>query len=285
MQAALRLPLAQPSTDAPSTSDPSSTRPSRPRAAALGKLTAAASAGIAILLLYMMGAIFREFAPPIAIVAVLGLAIAAAILRGWRWAPALGSLLSLLIAGLLIAPAAGEIAYTFTHPGDPMFALLVILFPALAIGLVAGIAATVQNYRHSADRSAPRWLGASLIGLAGACAGAIAIGPIPQTGAAGSVSPQVLASLPAVSAKIFQFEQTELRVKAGQTVAFRLDNADAAAHVFDLDELNVHAPMPVGQSGLALFKPATPGTYTFYCSLHYDKASGQGMKGTLVVEA
>jgi plastocyanin len=184
---------------------------------------------------------------------------------------------------LLIAPAAGEIAYTLTHPGDPMFAVLIVLFPVLAIGIAAGIAATVQNYR-STDRSAPRWLGVSLIGLAGACAGAIAVGAIPLPTTASGVSPQVLASLPAVTTKVFAFEQTELHVKAGETVAFRLDNADAAAHVFDVDELNVHAPMPVGQSGLALFKPLAPGTYTFYCSLHYDKASGQGMKGTLIVE-
>jgi len=33
-----------------------------------------------------------------------------------------------------------------------------------------------------------------------------------------------------VSTKTFQFEQKGLRVKVGETAAFRLDNADAAAH-------------------------------------------------------
>jgi plastocyanin len=262
-------------------------RPVRRRTApsALGKLAAAASIGIAGLLTYTMAGVFREFVPPMAVIAAIGLLIAAGIARGWRWAPALAAILSLLVGGLLIAPAAGEIAYTLTHPGDPMFTVLVVLFPVLGIGLASGVAATVQNYRSGerADRRAPRWLAPALAAIAGVSAGAILVGAIPHSSAAG-VSPEVLASLPALGTKGFAFEQTELHVKAGETVALRLENADAAAHVFDVDELSVHAPMPAGQSGLALFRPTTPGTYTFYCSLHYDKASGQGMKGTLVVE-
>ena len=63
----------------------------------------------------------------------------------------------------------------------------------------------------------------------------------------------------------------------------RFDNQDRAAHQFDVDEFNVHAPIPGGKTSLALCKPTKPGTYTFYCSLHYDKATGEGMQGTLIV--
>jgi plastocyanin len=73
-------------------------------------------------------------------------------------------------------------------------------------------------------------------------------------------------------------------VRAGELVALRLENADQAPHSFDVDELGVHAPIPVGQSGVAIFRPSAPGTYTFYCAPHFDKASGQGMKGTLIVQ-
>ncbi len=68
----------------------------------------------------------------------------------------------------------------------------------------------------------------------------------------------------------------------GETVALRLENNDAGAHSFDIDELNVHAPMPAGKIALALFTPTTPGSYTFYCGVpgHIEA----GMKGTLVVE-
>jgi DNA-binding SARP family transcriptional activator len=66
----------------------------------------------------------------------------------------------------------------------------------------------------------------------------------------------------------------QLRVRAGETVA----------HGFAIDELGVNAVMPAGAESLALFRPTTPGTYTVYCPPHYDKASGQGMHGTLIVE-
>jgi heme/copper-type cytochrome/quinol oxidase subunit 2 len=55
-------------------------------------------------------------------------------------------------------------------------------------------------------------------------------------------------------------------------------------HGFAVDELGVNAVMPAGAESLALFRPTTPGTYTFYCPPHYDKASGTGMYGTLIVE-
>jgi plastocyanin len=73
-------------------------------------------------------------------------------------------------------------------------------------------------------------------------------------------------------------------MKAGETVALRLENADSEGHSFDIDELGVHALIPSGEASLALFKPTQPGSYTFYCTPHYSKETGQGMKGTLIVE-
>jgi plastocyanin len=46
----------------------------------------------------------------------------------------------------------------------------------------------------------------------------------------------------------------------------------------------VHVLMPPGKSNLALFTPTKPGTYTFYCQPHADKAARTGMVGTLIVE-
>jgi plastocyanin len=48
--------------------------------------------------------------------------------------------------------------------------------------------------------------------------------------------------------------------------------------------LNALVFMPPGKSSLALFTPTEPGTYTFYCQPHADKAAGTGMVGTLIVE-
>jgi plastocyanin len=232
-----------------------------------------------------MAAVFKELAPPMVVFAIVGLAAAGAVLAGWRWAPALSSVYALLLGALLVAPAASEIAHALGQPSDGMYPLLVIFFPTMGITIVSGIAATVQNYRQGAfERTTPRWLTPGVATMAGIAAGALVIGAFPRPSAADSVSAEVLASLPAVRAQTFQFQQTELRVKAGETVAFRLENGDVAGHYFEIDELGVHAPIPAGQSSFTLFKPSQPGTYTFYCAPHYDKASGQGMKGTLIVE-
>jgi len=134
------------------------------------------------------------------------------------------------------------------------------------------------------ERRSPRRATVALVFLLGLALGAAAVGSIPQNGLASGVSPDTLAQLPSVT--LDKFAGGEVRVKAGETVALRLENADPIAHAFAVDELGLDAPMPSGKSSLALFKAAKPGTYTFYCSIpgHYNKATGQGMKGTLIVE-
>jgi heme/copper-type cytochrome/quinol oxidase subunit 2 len=98
------------------------------------------------------------------------------------------------------------------------------------------------------------------------------------------VSPRALAALPAVVTRGHAFVGGEIRVRAGERVAFRLENADGVAHSFDVDELDVHVPMPGRATALALFTAGRPGRYVVYCAPHYDRATGQGMKTTLVVE-
>ena len=81
------------------------------------------------------------------------------------------------------------------------------------------------------------------------------------------------------------FDQTELHARVGETVALRLEDGDPSTpHTFTIDELGVDVPINPGQDSLALFRPTQPRTYTFYCAPHYDRATGQGMHGTLVVD-
>jgi FtsP/CotA-like multicopper oxidase with cupredoxin domain len=56
-----------------------------------------------------------------------------------------------------------------------------------------------------------------------------------------------------------------------------------STHYFEVDELNVHALMPTGKDAVAIFRATQPGTCTFYCHPHANKATGQGMLGTLIV--
>jgi FtsP/CotA-like multicopper oxidase with cupredoxin domain len=149
------------------------------------------------------------------------------------------------------------------------FAFAAIFFAISVVGLVAGVGATVQNYRAPCshpfvDRSAPPWTYSALLALAALILGGILSTAIQPRGISPSFSPEALAALPALTAKDFLFAQPEIRAKVGETVVLRLDNADTTTHQLDIDEFNVHAFMPAGKSNIALFKPTQPGTYTFY---------------------
>ena len=252
------------------------TRP-RPALSALTKIASAAVFGIALVVVELLAVVFGFDMMP-AIIAGVCAIIAGLMLTGWRWAPALAVLPGVAIPAMFAPFLIGD-------SGSPAFVpgLLLIGFGALAT--VSGIAATVQNYRQAAgERALPRWTPIYVAVLAGAVLGASLISFQPKPAPAAGVSPDVLQALPGLAGKNFEFDQREIRVKAGETVALRLQNEDPEGHMFDIDELNVHAPIPVGQTGLAIFKPTKPGTYTFYCAPHYDKATGEGMRGTLIVE-
>jgi plastocyanin len=261
---------------------PATPRFARRPLSGLGKITAGALAGMAILV-GSLQALFGGLDPMMTGIAVLFLVIAGVVLIGWRWAPLLGTLLFGLLIALLVVMN-GEIAFVLAHPGEVIFSFFAVAIPILVVGFVASISAAVQNYRsrpQGTQPNMPRAVPVALLLIAGLAVGAATVGAIPQAGGS-AVSPEALAALPAVT--LDKFDGGEIRVKAGETVALRLENPDGAAHTFTIDELGVSSLMPAGKSSLALFKAAQPGAYTFYCIPHYNKATGEGMHGTLIVE-
>jgi plastocyanin len=248
--------------------------------AALGKLTVVGLIGIGLALIYLQAAMIGMIIPPLAVFTVISFVVAGVVAAGWRWAPLLGALWSVFI----VAGNNAEIVYSLGQPAEVRgFTFTLFMLAMAALGVVAGIAATVQNYRSS-ERQTPRALPMGLTLLAGLFIGAVAVASIAAGSVNAGVSPEMLTSLPALTTANFAFDQQEIRVQAGETVALRLENGDSEGHSFDIDQFGVHAAMPSGKTSLALFKPTQPGTYTFYCMPHYDKVSGQGMKGTLIVE-
>jgi plastocyanin len=214
------------------------------------------------------------------------LVVAGIVASRLRWAPALGALLG----GLLLLDAYVFLTDMLVQPTSAAdFAFAAIFFATAIVGLVAGAGATIQNYRTPRSRPfldppAPRSAYPALLALVALLLGGILTTAIQPRGTLPGVSPEALAQLPALTAKDGLFEQPEIKAKVGETVALRLDNADTSTHHLDIDELNVHALMPPGKSNLALFTPTQPGTYTFYCRPHADKAARTGMVGTLIVE-
>jgi plastocyanin len=237
---------------------------------------------MSIAITYLFVAIFSETGPIALVMGGVPLMIAALIAYGWRWTP----LLAVLVSGGFLAMMGGFfIGFLATHPTEPAFTPVLVLLTMAVIGIVAGVSATVQNYRRPlAERRTPRGLLSVLLVIIALMLGAILVAQAPAQSTAAGVSPEVLATMPVLQAQNFAFAQQKIRVKAGETVAIKLVNGDNEAHFFDVDKFNIHAPVLAGQEGLALFKPTEAGTYTFYCAPHYNKATGEGMQGTLIVE-
>jgi uncharacterized cupredoxin-like copper-binding protein len=257
--------------------------------AALGKVTVIALVGIAIVLVDAQPMLLRRFDAELTTLAAVTLLVTLVVLAGWRWAPLLGALWAALLGGLwstlLVSGQAGGVAHSLAHPDDALrFDLAVVAVTLALVGFATGIGATLQNYRTPArQRRAPRWLAAALSATVGICIGAMTAAAIPRASLEAGVRPETLASLPAVGAERLKFDTPNLTARAGETVALRLENHDAFAHSFDVDELDVHALMPGGQQSLALFRPLQAGTYTFYCAVPGHRAAG--MIGTLVVQS
>jgi plastocyanin len=217
---------------------------------------------------------------------IISLVVAGITALRFRWAPAPGALLCALqlVEGYIF------LGSMLTQPESAAaFAFAVLFFAISIVGLVAGVEATVQNYRAPysrpfVDPPAPRWIYPALLALAALTLGGVLSTAIQSRGLAPSVSPEALAALPVLMTRDFEFEQRSITAKVGETVVLRLDNADDATHYLDIDEFNVHALMPAGKSNVAIFTPTQPGTYTFYCHPHANKAARSGMVGTLVVE-
>jgi len=260
----------------------------RQNLSALAKWTVAALVAGTLLLVYMQVFRVRAFMPPIALMFGVPALIFAALVAAVRrpWAPLLGALYWVLFLG-----ANGRyVAYDLAHPESfPNFSFSVVLLMPALLGLAAGVGAAIQNYRAGAATAPdvhrqhiPRWFSLGLTALVALGLGAILVAAIAPAGANAGVSAETLAALPAFTAAHHHFDQAELRARAGETVAIRLENQDAAGHSFDIDEFDLHVSMPPGQPALALFKVSTPGTYTFYCGVPGHREAG--MVGTLIVE-
>jgi heme/copper-type cytochrome/quinol oxidase subunit 2 len=250
----------------------------------LSKLVVGALIGFAFMLSYLQAILIKQIVMPLPIISVLSLVLAALIagrpVGGWRWTPLGGSVWSVVV----VLNNLNHIRYELAHPENThQFAWQLIMLAFMATTIVAGIGATVHNYRRPVgERRLPRWVLWGFTALAGLLVGAVTVAAIPQTGHGVQVNAAVLAQFPAIPLDVFT--GGELRVKARELTALRLENPDTVGHSFDVDELNVHVAMPSDGESLALFTANAPGTYTFYCAPHYNKATRQGMHGTLIVE-
>jgi uncharacterized cupredoxin-like copper-binding protein len=216
---------------------------------------------------------------PLAIILALTIVVAAISVSRWRWAP----LLATIWCVLAVVPGLQPYTYNLAHPAEaPEFIATVLGLAAYLVAIVAAIVATLDRGEGASTRSAPRSLVVFVLGVTAFAVGASLVSLIPSSPATTGVTAADLAGLPVVVSAGTKFSPTELRARVGETVALRLQNSDSQRHYFDIDELNVHVPMPASTDALALFRPSAAGTYTFYCQVPGHREAG--MIGTLVVE-
>jgi plastocyanin len=84
-----------------------------------------------------------------------------------------------------------------------------------------------------------------------------------------------------LSARNIEYSTSRLTVASG-TATVRFTNHDLFWHTFSVEGLDVDLKVPVGGQRDVTFA-ASPGTYTFYCSIPGHRTAG--MEGTIVVTA
>jgi len=250
----------------------------RTRLTALRKVLIAALVGNVLVGAVLQIVILHTLIPPLVVIMILTLVVAGVGATRWRWAPLLAVLWSIGSVSIAAKPYADSLAHPAAYA---VFAETLVTLALSLIAVISGIAATLQR-DGQADAVHPHWLPTFLASVATFVLGAILVAAIPADSTSAGVSAEALAQLPALATASYRFDPAELRARVGETVALRLENSDAGAHSFDIDELDVHTRMPAGKPALALFRPSTPGTYTFYCGIPGHRQAG--MVGTLIVE-
>ncbi len=97
------------------------------------------------LLLVLIAA--QTFIPPLLILGIVTLLGAALSFLRFRWAPAVGAVLALGAISVQMSVPINQ--YFITHPSDaPSFIALIVILSFGLVGIIAGTAATLQNYRN-----------------------------------------------------------------------------------------------------------------------------------------
>ncbi|MGE5278034.1 MAG: cupredoxin domain-containing protein [Acidobacteriota bacterium] len=116
-----------------------------------------------------------------------------------------------------------------------------------------------------------RSLLATLILAAAASSGAVRAADAPA-------SPRTIA----ITARRFEFEPKEIRLKKGETVKLKVTSADVS-HGFFQRALKIDAELAAEKTAEVLVTPQEAGTYTLICD-HFCGSGHGNMKMTIVVE-
>ncbi|MEO5918550.1 MAG: cupredoxin domain-containing protein [Candidatus Limnocylindrales bacterium] len=181
---------------------------------------------------------------------------------------------------LLNAP---YIPYSLTHPADLGFTAVLPMVLMTAVIAAAGFAA----FREAGGAVVERWTGVRsrivMSVIAGVVLGGSATGYLAATSAGGGTA---LTGAPTTTATLVaektMFLTTSYSIEGSDTMGLFVENRDAFAHSFDIDELDLHVQLPADSTVALTIKPTASGPLAFYCAIpgHLEA----GMAGTIEVK-
>lgn len=257
--------------------------------AALGILTVVGLIGCALasgFLLLQIGLIIV----PIVIVGLVLLAMAGLVATGIRWAPLLATCdaLGTMIGGLVTQQ---YFSYHLTHPDQPGFFAAALLVYAFAfVAAIAGICATIQNYR-SQDRPTPRLLAPLLTALGGFLVGAILVSLLSQANSVSAQSGSASGGSVIAHMGVNDFTPSTVILKKGSTLLLVDDGqffhvitngmwTNTTAHItHEAGAPAINSQQANGQGKtLTIGSFNTAGTFHIFCTVH------PGMNLTVIVQ-
>ena len=238
------------------------------------------------LLIWLAG---RTVVLPLLAFAIVALIAAGLIATGVRWAPLLGAFVALVIASIVLAVPLASSA--LLHPATNLFrfGVLVIQFACALTAVVAGVAATIQNY-NKVTWGSPRWLRSGLAGLTGLVVGMILVAMVvavnPQSGPASATTNGMptlhMAGSNFLTNVVLVPKGSKLLLVDDDSVDHLLQNGSWAANGLPQSRVEPGAPVVRGldlKGGSAQIGPfTTAGVYHVYCTIH------RGMNLTVVVQ-
>jgi plastocyanin len=254
-------------------------RPS-PGRSALSKVTTLALLGTSLayfanLLLVLIAA--QTFIPPLLVLGVVTLLGAALTFLRFRPAPAIGAVAALGAISVQMSVPINQ--YFITHPSDAAsFITLIIILSFGLVGVIAGIAATLQNYRHPG--AAPGNLRLLLTSLTTFVVGMIVVSLIVAANPSTSAASTTTNGEPTVHMSATDFAQNVVLVPKGGKL--RLVDDGNVEHVLrngfwkadGLQESSVEPGAPVVKDvtvnggSIEIGPFTTAGVYHIYCTIH-----------------
>jgi hypothetical protein len=261
-----------------------------PGRSTLSKVAAIALLGTSLayfanLLLVLIAA--QTFILPLLILGVVTLFGAALCFLRFRGAPAIGALVALGAISVQMSVPINQ--YFITHPGDAVsFIPLIIILAFGLVSIIAGIAATLQNYRNP-GASAPGNLRLLLTSFTTFVVGMIIVSLIVAANPPTSVASTTTNGEPTVHMSATNFVQNVVLVPKGAKL--RLVDDGNVEHVLQngfwqgttpSNQIEPGAPTvqnrDINGGSLEIGPFTTAGTYHIYCSVHV------GMNLTIVVQ-